>query len=93
MCECWPVSEPEEIRPEAPAADPEALAKALEVELMLKRASWQKAQAKRGTLRALSFAFLLLVILGALLAWFYFASALRHRGDEPARAGAVDAGR
>jgi len=85
--------DPEEARPNVPAADPDALAKALEVELMLKRASWQKAQAKRGTWRALSFFFLLLVILGALFAWFYFASALHNRGEETPRAGAVDAGR
>lgn len=85
--------EPEEPEPTPPAADPEALTKALEVELMLKRASWQKAKAKRGTWRALSFFFLLLIILGALFAWFYLASALRHREDEPARAGTTDAGR
>jgi hypothetical protein len=85
--------DPEEARPKVPAADPDALAKALEVELMLKRASWQKARAKRGTWRVLSFFFLLLVILGALFALFYLAPALSHRGDKPPRAGAVDAGR
>jgi hypothetical protein len=88
-----PMPEPGETRPNAPAADPEALAKALEVELILKRASWQKAQARRGTWRALSFLFLLLVIVGALFAWFYFASTLNHRGEDTPRAGAADAGR
>ncbi len=56
-----PMSEPGKAEPEPSAADPEALAKALEMELIMKRASWQKVQARRGTWRALSFLFLFLV--------------------------------
>lgn len=82
-----------EPKPEPPAADPEALAKALEMELMLKRASWQKTRAQRGTWRALSFLFLLLVVLGALLAYFYFAAGVSHRGPESPRAEAADSSR
>ena len=63
--------------------DPDAVVKALEVELMLKRAAWHKHESRRGTWRALSFLFLLLVILGALFAYFYLAPKLAHRADQP----------
>jgi hypothetical protein len=66
------------------AVDPDALAKALEAELIFKRAAWQRAAARRGTWRALSFLFLCVVILGALFAYFYLVPKLNHRGtDEP----------
>ncbi|HEY3662070.1 MAG TPA: hypothetical protein VGL24_02855 [Chthoniobacterales bacterium] len=65
--------------------DPEALGRALEMELIMKRASWQKMRERRGTWRALSFLFLFLVILGALLAYFFFAYAMpRPEGEKPA---------
>jgi hypothetical protein len=54
--------------------DPAKLAEQLEIELMLKRASWQHAKARRGNLRALSFAFVFLVVFGALLGFWYFLS-------------------
>ena len=82
-----------EPEPDPPVADPEAVAKALEMELTLKRASWQKARAKRGTWRALSFLFLFLVVLGALLAYFYFAAEVSRRGPESPRADAADSSR
>ncbi|MEO5718543.1 MAG: hypothetical protein ABIR29_08230 [Chthoniobacterales bacterium] len=78
------MSQPEEAEPKR-ETDPEVLARALELELIMKRASWQKMAARRGTWRALSFLFLFLVIIGALLAYFYFATAVpRHGGEEPA---------
>lgn len=81
------MSRPEETEPKR-ETDPDALARALELELIMKRASWQKMQARRGTWRALSFLFLFLVILGALLAYFYFATAVpRPGGEKPAREG------
>jgi hypothetical protein len=53
--------------------DPAKLAEQLEIELMLKRASWQQAKARRGSLRAMSFMFLFLIIVGALFGfWFLF---------------------
>jgi hypothetical protein len=53
--------------------DPAKLAEQLEIELIMKRASWQQAKARRGNLRILSFAFLFLVVLGALFgAWYLF---------------------
>ena len=61
--------------------DPDALAKLLEMELALKRASWQRTRSRRGTWRALSFLFLLLVIAGGLVAWFYFAPTLSRREE------------
>lgn len=86
------MSAPEEAEPKQ-ESDPEALAKALELELIMKRASWQKLQARRGTWRTLSFLFLFLVILGALLAYFYFTTAVRQqRGERPA-AEQVESGR
>jgi len=46
----------------------------LEIELMQKRAAWQQAKARRGSLRALSFFFLFLVVLAALVGFFVFLS-------------------
>ncbi len=62
--------------------DPEVLARALEMELLLKRAVWQKRAERRGRWRALSILFLLLVILVALFAWLFLAPQLRERGEE-----------
>jgi hypothetical protein len=73
--------------------DPDALAKALEMELIMKRASWQKSRARLGTWRTLSFLFLFLVLLGALLAYFYFMTEARQRGGEKAKADQVESGR
>ncbi|MBA3831589.1 MAG: hypothetical protein H0X34_06795 [Chthoniobacterales bacterium] len=53
--------------------DPDVLARALEMELFLKRAAWRKTAECRGTWRALSILFLLLVILPP---------RLRERGGE-----------
>jgi len=67
--------------------------KALELELIMKRASWQKLQARRGTWRTLSFLFLFLVILGALLAYYYFMTEVRQHGGEKSAADQVETGR
>ncbi len=74
------MAEPEEARPAPPPTEPDVLAQMLEIELIAKRASWERARAHRGRWRALSLIFLLLVILGGLLAWFYFATELNQRG-------------
>lgn len=55
-------------------ADPEKLAKLLEIELMQKRASWQQAKARRGSLRALSLFFLFAVIVAAAAAFYFIFS-------------------
>ncbi len=54
--------------------DPERLAQLLELELIQKRAAWQQAASRRGSLRVLSFLFLFIVIVGALVACFVFLS-------------------
>ncbi len=51
-----------------------SLEKLLEIELMQKRTKWKQAKARQGTLRTLSFLFLLLVIVGALAGFYYFFS-------------------
>lgn len=50
--------------------DPAKLAQLLEIELMQKRAAWQQARASRSKIRAVSFLFLFLVVVGAALAFF-----------------------
>jgi hypothetical protein len=50
----------------------EALLRALELELTQKRLRWERAREKSRTLRVLSFAFLLLVILAGLIGFFFF---------------------
>jgi len=61
-------------KPEGGDVDPEKMARQLEIELMLKRSSWQQAKARRGSFRALSFAFLFLVVIGALFGFFFLMS-------------------
>lgn len=74
---------PEE-NPRTPVNDVEAMAKELEIELMQKRAVWQRAGASRGLWRALSVLFLIIVFLGALLAYFFFVPGLVQReGERP----------
>jgi hypothetical protein len=54
------------------ANEAEELSRLIELELMQKRAEWQKAGARRKNLRSVSILFLFIVVMGALLA-FYFA--------------------
>lgn len=54
--------------------DPAKLAQLLEIELMQKRAEWQRSKTRRGSLRALSFLFLFLIIAAAAVAFFLFLS-------------------
>lgn len=61
-------------KPEPEEIDPAKLEQLLAIELMQKRAAWQQAKANRGNLRALSFGFLFLIIVAALLAFFFIFS-------------------
>jgi len=70
-----------EKQPSNGVTDPDALAKLLEIELALKRTGWEQSRARLNIWRALSFLFLLLVIVGGLVAWFYCAPALGHRDE------------
>lgn len=54
--------------------DDDAAHRALDLELAQKRAEWTRERGKFQNLRALSFGFLALVILGALLAIVFFFS-------------------
>lgn len=55
--------------------DPEHMLRMLDVEMIQQRAIWKQAAARRSSLRTLSFLFLFVVILGALLAaYFVFSS-------------------
>ncbi|MEP7249242.1 MAG: hypothetical protein ABI787_05650 [Spartobacteria bacterium] len=76
-----------------PASNPDALAKALEIELTLKRASWQQARARRGTWRTLSILFLLLVLGGAFLVYFFVLPQLSQRGGKAVEPEAVEPAR
>ncbi len=75
-------------QPDPRETDPAKLAKLLEIELMQKRAGWQQAKARRGTLRAMSFLFLFLVIVAAFVAFYFLASTDRlpaaRDGERPA---------
>lgn len=64
------------------ADDPAELMQALELELIQQRAAWQKVSARRGTWRALSVLFLLLVGIGAVVAYLYLVPQLRSHADE-----------
>jgi hypothetical protein len=59
-------------KPEPSETDPEMLARLLEIELMQKRAAWQRASSQRNTMRMMAFLFLFVVIAGALAAYFFF---------------------
>ena len=60
--------------PEEKDTSAEALARALELELAQKRLHWQRDREKYRTLRVLSFAFLFVIILAGLIAFFFFFS-------------------
>jgi type VI protein secretion system component VasF len=88
----WPMADGDSKR-ERTETDPARLAQLLEIELMQKRAAWQQAKARRGSLRTMSFLFLFLVIVAALVAFYLFFSPERvselrsnapHAGSPPA---------
>jgi hypothetical protein len=67
-----------------PKEDPEAMARALELELTSRRAHWQKAKERRQSWRVLSILFLLLILLGGLVAYFYLVPELsREQKSSP----------
>ncbi len=57
---------------DANETDPEILARLLELELMQKRAGWAQAKSRLSAVRAISFLFLFLVILGALVLYLVY---------------------
>jgi hypothetical protein len=75
--------------PEEEKKADEALARALELELAQKRLHWQRDREKYRTLRVLSFAFLFIIILAGLAAFFFFFSRtneVREQRSQPSSA-------
>ena len=56
---------------QTPPNNADELTKLLEIELIQKRAEWQRASARNKNLKSLSFFFLSLVVLGALAAVYF----------------------
>jgi hypothetical protein len=66
--------------------DPEQLGRLLELELAAKRTEWKRASTRNQTLRMMSFLFLFVVIVGAMLAFFLvFSRVGEERGNQPLR--------
>lgn len=64
--------------------DPEHLLRMLDLEMIQQRASWKQAHARRTSLRVVSIFFLVVVVLGALLA-AYFVFSTGWMDDQHAR--------
>ena len=76
--------------PEEKNTSAEALARALELELVQKRLHWQRDREKYRTLRGLSFGFLFIIILAGLIAFFFFflrTNGMREQRPQPSPAG------
>ena len=65
------------------SADPEELARLLEIELIYKRAAWKQAAARQRAIRMASFAFLFFVIMAALFVYFFVFSDLSENRSAP----------
>jgi hypothetical protein len=65
-------------KPEFFENDPDRLDDLLDVQLEQKRTEWKQASARYRAIRSISFVFLFLVIAGALLAFLFVFSPLRH---------------
>ena len=67
--------------------DPEHLLRMLDLEMIQQRAIWKQASARRKSVRAISFLFLFVVVLGALLAAYLAYSSGwmddRHHRSQP----------
>ena len=68
--------------------DPEKLSRLLELELMQKRVAWKNASARHNKLRTASFAFLFILIVGSLFAFYLLFSCMNeqraNQGPTPA---------
>jgi hypothetical protein len=59
------------------------LARLLDIELIQKRAAWKEAGARHRAIRMASFAFLFLIIMAALLVYFFVFSDLSENRNAP----------
>ncbi|MEP6686102.1 MAG: hypothetical protein ABJB22_04930 [Verrucomicrobiota bacterium] len=79
----------DESKPESREGD-DALLKALEIELLQKRASWKKEHVQRNVWRKASFVFLFIVVMGALFALYYVMTVMpRTTAESPDHAPAA----
>jgi type VI protein secretion system component VasF len=63
--------------------DPDKLCQFLDLKLAQERAAWKRARAQRNTIRAVSFVFLFLLIVAALVGFFLiFSRAAEHRSNQ-----------
>lgn len=67
-------------KPESQPNDPEEMTRLLELELMQKRAAWQEAGTRRSSLRTVSICFLFVVVIAAMLAFYFLLSSGRLDG-------------
>lgn len=70
-------------KPESRSADAEQLAKVLEIELAQKKLEWAASAERYRKIRAASFLFLALIIMGALAAFFLLFSQLPANRPNP----------
>ncbi len=69
-------------KPESRDIDPDQMMKMLEIELAQKRTAWAQTSERYRRLRTASFFFLALVLMGALVAFFFLYT--RLSGEHPA---------
>jgi hypothetical protein len=70
-------------KPESSKVDPEELARLLAIELAQKRAAWAGAEARHRNIRMVSFFFLAIVIMGALVGFFFIFTSLTQNRVSP----------
>ncbi|HLW34500.1 MAG TPA: hypothetical protein VKS98_02470 [Chthoniobacterales bacterium] len=72
---------------QAQPADPEELARLLELELKQKRVAWQHAKQRKKSYRSLAILFIFLIFAGCLLGFFFaFNRVSEERQNRPAAA-------
>ncbi len=73
----------DQAKPDRAENDPDKLSRLLELELIQKRAAWQQANARYKTLKSASLLFLLVVILAALIGFYFvFTRVNEQRGQQ-----------
>ncbi len=78
-------------KPESSPPDPDQLAQLLEIELMQKRAGWQRLHARNRSLRTAAVLFLLVVIAAAFAAYFLFVANAPQRPEDAQQPSPVSA--
>jgi len=68
---------------ESSKTDPEELTRMIELEMAQQRAAWAGAEARHRKIRTMSFAFLAILVIGALLAFFLLFTRLTQERPTP----------